>query len=108
MFFDNNVYYRFVDLCRTAGITVPIIPGLKPLSTAKQVELLPQSFSLDIPRELTEEIAKADGDKEAVYEIGTEWCAAQCADLLRHGVPAVHFYTMGKPRNISAIMRKCF
>ncbi|MCI6327249.1 MAG: methylenetetrahydrofolate reductase [NAD(P)H] [Bacteroidales bacterium] len=108
MFFDNNVYYRFVDLCLAAGITVPIIPGLKPLSTAKQVELLPQSFSLDIPRELTEDIAKAGGDKEAVYEIGTEWCAAQCADLLRHGVPAVHFYTMGKPRNISAIMRKCF
>lgn len=108
MFFDNKVYYRFVELCRAAGITVPIIPGLKPLSSAKQVELLPQAFSLDIPKQLTEAIAHAGDDKEAVYEIGTEWCAAQCADLLQHGVPAVHFYTMGKPRNISAIMKKCF
>ena len=108
MFFDNAVYYRFVELCRAAGINVPIIPGLKPLSSARQVELLPQSFSLDIPKELTEEIAHAGDDKEAVYEIGTEWCARQCTDLIKYGVPAVHFYTMGKPRNITSIMKKCF
>lgn len=108
MFFDNKVFYRFVDLCRKAGINVPIIPGLKPLSTARQVELLPQSFSLDIPKELTEAIAQAGDDKEEVYRIGTQWCAAQCKDLLAHGVPAVHFYTMGKPRNITEIMRECF
>ena len=108
MFFDNAVYYRFVELCRAAGINVPIIPGLKPLSSARQVELLPQSFSLDIPKELTEEIAHAGDDKEAVYEIGTEWCARQCTDLIKNGVPAVHFYTMGKPRNITSIMKKCF
>ena len=108
MFFDNAVYYRFVELCRAAGITVPIIPGLKPLSTARQVELLPQSFSLDIPKALTEAIAEAGDDKEAVYEIGTDWCAQQCSDLIANGVPAVHFYTMGKPRNITSIMKKCF
>lgn len=108
MFFDNKVFYRFVDLCRKAGINVPIIPGLKPLSTARQVDLLPQSFSLDIPKDLTEAIAKAGDDKEEVYRIGTQWCAAQCKDLLAHGVPAVHFYTMGKPRNITEIMRECF
>lgn len=108
MFFDNKVFYRFVDLCRKAGINVPIIPGLKPLSTARQVALLPQSFSLDIPKELTEAIAQAGDDKEEVYRIGTQWCAAQCKDLLAHGVPAVHFYTMGKPRNITEIMRECF
>lgn len=108
MFFDNKVFYRFVDLCRKAGINVPIIPGLKPLSTARQVALLPQSFSLDIPKELTEAIAQAGDDKEEVYRIGTQWCAAQCKDLLSHGVPAVHFYTMGKPRNITEIMRECF
>lgn len=108
MFFDNKVFYRFVDLCRKAGINVPIIPGLKPLSTARQVALLPQSFSLDIPKALTEAIAQAGDDKEAVYRIGTQWCAAQCKDLLAHGVPAVHFYTMGKPRNITKIMRECF
>lgn len=108
MFFDNKVFYRFVDLCRKAGINVPIIPGLKPLSTARQVALLPQSFSLDIPKELTEAIAQAGDDKEEVYSIGTQWCTAQCKDLLAHGVPAVHFYTMGKPRNITEIMRECF
>lgn len=108
MFFDNKVFYRFVDLCRKAGINVPIIPGLKPLSTARQVVLLPQSFSLDIPKELTEAIAQAGDDKEEVYRIGTQWCTAQCKDLLAHGVPAVHFYTMGKPRNITEIMRECF
>ena len=108
MFFENKVYYRFVDLCRKAGINVPIIPGLKPLSTARQVDLLPQSFSLDIPKELTEAIAQAGDDKEEVYCIGTQWRTAQCKDLIAHGVPAVHFYTMGKPRNITEIMRECF
>ena len=108
MFFDNKVYYDFVEKCRAAGITVPIIPGLKPLSTARQVSLLPESFSLDIPIELTQEIEKAKNDKAAVYRIGTEWCAMQCKDLLKNGVPAVHFYTMGKSDNITDILRECF
>ena len=80
MFFDNQVYYDFVHRCREAGITIPIIPGLKPLSTARQVNMLPESFSLDIPVELTSEIAKAADDKDAVYEIGTQWCIHQCKD----------------------------
>lgn len=108
MFFDNKVYYDFVDRCREAGINVPIIPGLKPLSTARQVAVLPESFSLDIPVELTAEIAKAGGDRNKVYQIGTEWCAMQCKDLLKHGVPAVHFYTMGKSDNITKILKECF
>ena len=108
MFFDNKVYYDFVDRCRKAGITVPVIPGLKPLSTARQISMLPESFSLDIPIELTKEIEAAKDDKEAVYRIGTEWCAMQCKDLIRNGVPAVHFYTMGKSRNIVEILRECF
>lgn len=108
MFFDNRVYYDFVEKCRAAGITVPIIPGLKPLSTARQIGTLPESFSLDIPLELTAEIAKAKDDKEAVYRIGTEWCTMQCKDLIAHGVPAVHFYTMGKSDNIVRILQECF
>ena len=108
MFFNNKVYYDFVDKCRAAGITVPIIPGLKPLSTARQISVLPEAFSLDIPLELTKEIGRYGSDKEAVYRIGTEWCTAQCKDLLAHGVPAVHFYTMGKSRNITDILRECF
>ncbi len=108
MFFDNQVYYDFVAKCRAAEITVPIIPGLKPISTARQISVLPEAFSLDIPLELTQEIEKFKDDKQAVYQIGTEWCAAQCKDLLKNNVPAVHFYTMGKSRNITDILRECF
>lgn len=108
MFFDNQVYYDFVDKCRAAGITVPIIPGLKPISTSRQISVLPEAFSLDIPLELTREIAKAGDNKDKVYQIGTEWCTAQCKDLIVHGAPAVHFYTMGKSGNIVNILRECF
>ena len=108
MFFDNAVFYSFVERCRAAGITVPILPGLKPLSTARQVELLPESFSIDIPLALTEAVRKAGDDKEAVYRIGTDWCIAQCRDLLAHGVPAVHFYTMGRSRNVAQVLKSCF
>ena len=108
MFFDNNIYYDFIEKCRATGIDVPIIPGLKPISTARQISVLPEAFSLDIPLELTCEIEKHRNDKDAVYRIGTEWCTMQCKDLLKHGVPAVHFYTMGKSRNITDILRECF
>lgn len=108
MFFDNQVYYDFVAKCRAAGIMVPIIPGLKPLSSVKQISTLPEAFSLDIPVELTEEMKTAGEDKTAAYRIGTEWCTMQCKDLIAHGVPAVHFYTMGKSENIVNILRECF
>ena len=108
MFFDNAVFYRFVDLCRAAGIDVPIIPGLKPLATARQVELLPDSFSIDIPVELTDAVRDAGDDKEAVRRIGIDWCMEQCRDLLAHGVPAVHFYTMGKSPGVVEVLRRCF
>ena len=108
MFFDNKVYYDFVDKCRAAGITVPIIPGLKPISTYRQISVLPEAFSLDIPLELTEALNKAKDNKEAIYQIGTEWCTSQCKDLIAHGVPAVHFYTMGRSKNITEILRECF
>ena len=108
MFFDNKVYYDFVDRCRAAGITVPVIPGLKPISTPKQLTTLPEAFSLDIPVELTDAISKVKNDKDAVYQIGREWCTMQCKDLIDNGVPAVHFYTMGKSENITQILRECF
>lgn len=107
MFFDNEVFYQFVDKCRDAGITAPIIPGLKPLSTARQIAALPEAFSLDIPTELTDAIRKA-GSPEEVYHIGTDWCKMQTKDLLKHGVRAVHYYTMGKSRNIVEILKDCF
>ena len=108
MFFDNSVYYRFVELCRQAGITIPIIPGLKPLSTARQVSLLPESFSIDIPEPLASEIQTHAEDRQACYEIGREWCLQQCRDLIAYGVKAIHFYTMGRPDNVLDILRECF
>ncbi len=107
MFFDNARYYDFVDRCRKAGITVPIIPGLKPISVARQIDLLPRSFHLDIPQDLVNEILKAK-TKEQVYEAGVAWCMAQSQDLLRHGVPAIHYYTMGKADNIRKIVKTVF
>ena len=107
-----RLYDRFlaalVRFTRAAGITVPIIPGLKPLTTARQVNLLPESFSIDIPVELTDAVKDAGDDKEAVRRLGVEWCTAQCRDLLQHGVPAVHFYTMGKSSNVVEVLRSCF
>ena len=108
MFFDNNTYYDFVDKCRAAGITIPIIPGLKPLSTYRQLSVLPEAFSLDIPVELTQAMNDVKDDKDAIYKLGTEWCTMQCKDLIAHGVPAVHFYTMGKTENIVSILKECF
>ena len=108
MFFDNEVFFRFVDRCRNAGISVPIIPGLKPLTTARQVQLLPESFSIDLPVDLTEAVRKAGDDREAVRRIGVEWCTAQCRGLLYEGVPAVHFYTMGKSTSVVEVLRNCF
>lgn len=107
MFFDNQKFYDFENACRNAGITVPIIPGLKPLSVARQLEMLPRAFHLDIPQELVSELSKAVS-KEAAYEVGIEWCAAQSRDLLSHGVPAIHYYTMGKADNIKKVVKSVF
>lgn len=108
MFFDNDVFYRFRDKCRASGINVPIIPGLKPLSTFKQIEMLPEAFSLDIPQDLVAEFNAHPSDRTACYQVGIEWCSAQCEDLLKNGVPAIHFYTMGRPDNVVEILKKFF
>lgn len=108
MFFDNKDFYGFVDRCRAAGINVPIIPGLKPLSTIGQIGQIPEAFSINIPYELTSEMNAHADDKAAVYQIGQEWCLEQCKDLIAHGVPAVHFYTMGKAKNVINVIRECF
>lgn len=105
MFFDNAVFYDFVRRCREAGITVPIVPGIKPLSTARQMDLLPESFSIDIPLALTREVA---AHPEHAYRIGEEWCLEQCRDLLAHGIEEIHFYTMGRSDNLINILRSCF
>ena len=108
MFFDNEAFYNYVAKCRKAGITVPIIPGIKPISSYNQLHTLPKTFSIDIPVDLTKEIEAHKDDNQAIYRIGQEWSTAQCKDLIAHGVPAVHFYTMGKTANVSGIIRNCF
>ena len=107
MFFDNRKFYTFVDKCRAAGIHVPIIPGLKPISTQKHIEMLPRAFSIDLPQELMDEIRKCKNNDE-IYRVGIEWCTAQSQDLLAHGAPAIHYYTMGKADNIREVLKRAF
>ena len=107
MFFDNERFFRFVDLCRAAGISVPIIPGLKPMSAKRQIDLLPRSFSIDIPQQLVDMMQKAQTAEEA-YQAGIEWCVRQSRELLEHGVPAIHYYTMAKTDNVCQIVREVF
>ena len=107
MFFDNDSFFRFMEGCRKAGISVPIIPGLKPLSTLRQTDLLPRSFHIDIPQELVTIMAKAKTNDDA-YKIGIEWASRQSEQLLAHGVPAIHYYTMARPYNVCQVVRNAF
>ncbi len=95
MFFDNDAYFRFVEKCRSHGIDVPIVPGLKILSTVNHLKSLPKFFYLNIPDELTAEV---DNDPENVKQIGIEWSKKQCQELLDNGIPGLHFYVMGDPQ----------
>lgn len=108
MFFDNEKYYRWSESVRKAGIDVPLIPGLKPLSTRRQLDLLPKSFGIDIPLELSRKVAESGDDKEKAYRAGIDWCIAQTKDLLSHGAPSVHYFTMGKADNVTEILESCF
>jgi methylenetetrahydrofolate reductase (NADPH) len=107
MFFDNKKFFDFVDKCRKAGITIPIIPGLKPIATKKQLNLIPHRFSLELPDDLIMEVVKAK-DNEAVKQIGIEWCTQQSKELIAAGIPALHYYSMGKPENIKAIAKEVY
>ena len=107
MFFDNSKYFSFVKKCREAGITVPIIPGLKPIATKKQLNLLPHRFNVDLPEDLIMSVVKAENN-EAVKQIGIEWAIAQSKELIKEGVPVLHFYSMGNSANIKAIAEELF
>lgn len=107
MFFDNKKFFEFVAKCRKEGITVPIIPGLKPIATKKQLNLIPHRFKVDMPDDLIMEIVRAK-DNEAVKHIGTDWCIAQSKELIAAGIPVLHYYSMGKPDNIKAIAAEVF
>lgn len=107
MFFDNNKFFEFESKCRNAGITVPIIPGLKPISNKKQLNLIPHRFSAELPDILIMEIVKAK-DNNIVRQIGIEWCIAQSKELLSKGISVLHYYSMGKPDNIISIAKEVF
>ena len=107
MFFDNQKFFDFVAKCRASGITVPIIPGLKPIATKKQLNLIPHRFKVDLPDDLIREVVKAK-DNDAVKQIGIEWCTQQSKELIKAGIPLLHYYSMGKAENIKAIARDIF
>jgi len=107
MFFNNQKYFEFVDECRKAGINVPIIPGIKPLTGKGQLTILPKAFHIDIPEDLSEEVEKCK-DNTAAKEIGIEWCIKQSKELIKHSVPTLHFYSMGKSDPIYRIAKELF
>ena len=104
MFFDNQSYFDYVDACREAGIDVPIIPGIKIITTKRQLRSIPSKFHCDIPSELADEIAAAG--KGHVTEIGVEWAVKQAEELLNRGVPSLHFYLMQSSKAINLLMTK--
>ncbi|MEO8471719.1 MAG: methylenetetrahydrofolate reductase [NAD(P)H] [Chryseolinea sp.] len=107
MFFDNSKYFEFVDECRKVGIEVPIIPGIKPITARGQLNILPKTFHIDLPEDLSEAVEKAK-DNIAVKEVGIEWCIQQSKELIKHNVPTIHFYSMGKSDPIYRIAKALF
>ncbi len=107
MFFDNQKFFEFVDKAREEGIEVPIIPGLKPLSTQKQLNMIPHRFHVDLPEALIKEVLRCK-DNAAVRQVGVEWCIEQSKELKAAGVPFLHYYSMGKSDNIKAIAKEVF
>ncbi len=107
MFFDNEKYFSFVKRCREEGITIPIIPGLKPIATKKQLNLIPHRFHVDLPDELVREVLKCKNNTQ-VREVGIEWCIQQSQELKNNGIPVLHYYSMGKSDNIKKIASSIF
>ena len=107
MFFDNKKYFEYVDACRSIGINVPIIPGLKPITNKKQLTILPNIFYVDIPTDLSTAMLAATTD-EACEQVGTEWLIQQSKELKAVGVPVLHYYTLGKPKVVKDVVAAVF
>lgn len=105
MFFDNRKFFEFVKKCREAGIEAPIIPGLKPITSKKQLSVLPRTFNVDIPNELSVEIMKCKADVD-VEKVGGEWLLQQSKELKQGGAPVLHYYTLGKPKVIWNVVKE--
>ena len=104
LFYDNARYFDFVRRAREAGIGVPILPGIKPLRRKAQLTVIPQTFKVDIPRELARQIDACRDDKEA-EQVGVDWCIRQCRELMEQGVPSIHFYAMGAAESIARVAK---
>ncbi|MGB5821551.1 MAG: methylenetetrahydrofolate reductase [NAD(P)H] [Saonia sp.] len=107
MFFDNQKYFQFVDAARKIGITVPIIPGIKPIAIKRHLHILPQVFRIDLPQDLIDAVDDCDNNK-AVRQVGIEWAIQQSKELKEAGVPVLHYYSMGKSDNIKSIAKAVF
>lgn len=107
MFFDNQKYFDFVNKCREEGITIPIIPGLKPLTTLKQITVLPSIFHIDLPDALSDALYKCKNNEE-VRHVGIEWGIQQSKELMKFGVPVLHYYSMGKSQSVKEIASELF
>lgn len=107
LFYDNRKYFSFVERARAAGITCPIIPGIKPMKKLTQLSIIPKTFKVDIPDELAREVQKCTTD-EQVRQVGIEWCVTQCRELMAHGVPSIHFYSIGAADSIREVARQIY
>lgn len=105
MFFDNQKYFSFVEKCREAGIIVPIIPGIKPLASKRQMSMLPHKFFVDLPDELASEVMKCKTNVD-VKALGVEWAIHQSQELIKYGVPVLHYFSMGKSDSIRDIVKE--
>lgn len=107
LFYDNQKYFDFVERARQAGINVPIIPGIKPFKKISQLSTIPKTFKVDLPEELAQEVIKCTTD-EASYRVGVEWTIKQCRELMTHGVPSIHFYSIGAVDSISEVAKAIY
>jgi methylenetetrahydrofolate reductase (NADPH) len=104
MFFDNQKYFDFVRACRKEGINVPIIPGLKPINTIREINVLPQIFNIDIPEDLVKAVQQCKSNEDA-FQVGIEWGIQQSRELIEFGVPVLHYFTVGISENIRQIAK---
>ena len=107
LFYDNKKYFEFVKLANEAGIHVPIIPGIKPFKKLSQLSMVPKTFKVDLPEDLVKEINRCKNDAEA-EQVGIEWCVAQCKELMEHGVPSIHFYSIGAVNSIKEVAKTIY
>ncbi|EJW92863.1 methylenetetrahydrofolate reductase (NAD(P)H) [gut metagenome] len=107
LFYDNQKYFKFVERARQAGITIPIIPGIKPFKKLSQITMIPKTFKVDLPEELTHEVLKCKNDEEA-RQVGIDWCIKQCKELIASGVPSLHFYSVGAEDSIREVAKEIY